>query len=113
VLDHPRGQGRIGIVMSDRDPYLTKQQLRELERRIADLKDPVRYLIVNQPGPRFALYYDASDGVYVMNDPKAATLFKSRAAAIAVQKVLGQTVRVLRCTTRRSGGKRVFARLLR
>lgn len=95
------------------EPKLTKEWLRELKRRVADLKDPVRYLLVSDLGRRPTFFYDVADGVYAWNDPKAATLFKSRAAAIAVQKVLGRSVKVLRCTTRRYGGKRVFARFLR
>jgi hypothetical protein len=67
---------------------------------------------VNRPGRRFALYYDASDGLYSWNNPKCGTLFKDRAAALAVRKVLGGPARVLKCTTKRSKGKRVFARLL-
>jgi len=95
------------------EPKLTKEWLRELKRRVADLKDPVRYLLVSDLGRRITLFYNVSDGVYAWNEPKAATLFKNRAAAVAVQKVLGRSVKVLRCTTRRYGGKRVFARFLR
>jgi len=108
----PRQSGGV-VVRPGREPQLTTVQVREIKNRVADLKDPIRYLLVNEMGPTFALYYNASDGLYAMNDPKSATLFKNRAAAVAVQRVLGHSVRVFRCTTRRSGGKRVFARLLR
>ncbi|MBI2219378.1 MAG: hypothetical protein HYU51_19035 [Candidatus Rokubacteria bacterium] len=74
---------------------------------MADLHDVTRYLLVSEMGPRFALYYNVSDDVYVMNDPRGATLFKRRAAALAVKALLGGGIRVLRCKTRRVDGARV------
>jgi hypothetical protein len=86
---------------------LTKAQVREIERRIRDLDDPIRYLLVSDLGPRFKLYYEISDGVYVMNEPTQATLFKTRAAAVAVKTTLGPGIKIVRCRTRMRGGKRV------
>jgi len=57
--------------------------------------------IVSEFGPRFALYYNVSDDVYAMNDPGGGTLFKRRAAAVAVKRLLGARVRVIRCNTKR------------
>ena len=85
---------------SDDDFALTKTQLRELKRRIADAEDPVRYLIEGGFGPRFRLYYNVTDDVYAMNNPAGGTLFKRRKAAIAVQKLLSGAKRIVRCTTR-------------
>jgi len=90
---------------ADDDFSLTKAQLRELDRRIADVKDPVRYLIEGGFGPKFRLYYNVTDDVYVMSDPAHGTLFKRRKAAVAVQKLLGGGKRVVRCTTRRRKGQ--------
>jgi len=84
---------------------LTKAQLRELDRRIADAKNPVRYLIEGGFGPKFRLYYNVTDDVYVMNDPAHGTFFKKRKAAVAVQKLLGGGKRIVRCTTRRRKGQ--------
>ena len=89
----------------DDDFELTKAQLRELDRRIADAKDPVRYLIEGGFGPKFRLYYNVTDDVYVMNDPAHGTLFKRRKAAVAVQKLLGGGKCIVRCTTRRHKGQ--------
>jgi hypothetical protein len=100
-----------GALRGDR-VSLTKRQIRELKSRLADLKEPVRYLLVTDLGPRFALYYNVSDDVYAMNDPTRATLFKRRSAAIAVRKLLGRGVRVARCRTKRSGARRVVVRLI-
>jgi len=91
--------------VADDDFELTKAQLRELDRRIADSKDPVRYLIEGGFGPQFRLYYNVTDDVYVMNDPAHGTLFKRRKAAVAVQKLPGEGKCIVRCTTRRRKGQ--------
>ena len=98
---------KAGRTISDDDAPLSEAQIRELRRRMADLKDPVRYLIVAEMGPRFALYYNVTDDLYGMNDLTYATLFKRRAAALAVRRMLGRGTRVIQCTTRRRKGLRV------
>lgn len=89
------------------DDELTPAQIHELRRRMADLDDATRYLLVSQMGPRFALYYNVSDDVYVMNYPLGATLFKRRKAALAVKALLGGSIRVLRCKSKRVNSVRV------
>jgi hypothetical protein len=90
------------------DDELTPAQVRELRRRMVDLDDTARYLLVSQMGPRFALYYNVSDDVYVMNDPRGATLFKRRKAALAVKVLLGGgSIRILRCKSKRVNGVQV------
>lgn len=74
---------------------------------MADLDDARRYLLVSQMTPRFALYYNVSDDVYVMNDPRGATLFKRRTAALAVKALLGASIRLLRCKSTRVNGVQV------
>lgn len=90
---------------SQEDFLLTKAQLRELDRRLADARDPVRYLIESRFTPKFRLFYNVSDDVYAMNSPAGATLFKRRQAALAVQRLLGGGTRIIRCTTRRRNGQ--------
>ena len=111
-----RAQGRTmprlsGSASSRRDDWddeaLTPAQIRELKRRVADLDDPTRYLLVSRLGPRFALYYNVSDDVYAMNDPRGGTLFKRRDAAVAVKRMLGQQIQIVRCMSRREKGIRV------
>ena len=89
------------------DEELTPAQVQELRRRMADLDDATRYLLVSQMGPRFALYYSVSDDVYVMNDPRGATLFKRRKAALAVKALLGRSIRILRCKSKQVNGVQV------
>ena len=89
------------------DEELTPAQVQELRRRMADLDDATRYLLVSRMGPRFALYYSVSDDVYVMNDPRGATLFKRRKAALAVKALLGGSIRILRCKSKRVNGVQV------
>lgn len=111
----PRGRDRsigsdsVGTTVSRDDPHdeLTPAQLRELQRRVADLENPVRYLLVSEMGPGFALYYNLSEDVYAMNNPRGATLFKRLNAALAVKRLLGRGIRVVRCNSRRVNGVRV------
>jgi hypothetical protein len=106
----PRGRAAVAYADADADADLeplTKAQIRELRRRIRDFDDPIRYLLVSDLGPRFKLYYDVSDGVYVMNDPSKGTLFKTRAVAVAVKATLGPGIRVVRCDTKIKDGTRV------
>src|SRR5437867_10662485 len=108
----PRQRGAASGMATSRqsesiDDELTPAQIRELRRRMADLDDVTRYLLVSQMGPRFALYYNVSDDVYAMNNPRGATLFKRLKAALAVKALWGDSIRILRCMSRRVGGVRV------
>ena len=84
-------------------PDLTRAQARELDRRVADLHDRTRYLLVSRLGPRFDLYYNVSEDTYGMNEPAHATLFKRRQAAVAVKRLLGKSIDLIRCRVDRRG----------
>ena len=73
-------------------PDLTAGQTKELLRRVADSRDPRRYLIISRmlPGTRFVLYYNVSDDVYAWNDPQGGTLLKRRQAASLIHRKLGR-----------------------
>ena len=86
---------------------LTPAQIREIYRRVAELDDPVRYLLVSRMGPHFSLYYNVSDDLYAMNDPVAGTLFKRRKAAEYIKRALGRGIQIVECRTRRRKGARV------
>lgn len=85
------------------DPPLTRAQMQELDRRVKDLHDRTRYLLVSAFSPRFTLYYNVSEDTYGMNEPVHATLFKRRAAALAVKRLLGRGVEIARCRLDRRG----------
>ena len=84
--------------MAEGDDWtLSKPQARELRRRIRDLDDPTRYLLVSVFTPRFVLYYNVSNDTFGMNDPLLGTLFKRRAAAVAIQRLLRTGTQVVQC----------------
>jgi hypothetical protein len=72
----------------DEFPPLTKRQLAELECRMADAMDLVRYVIVSSFLPKFSLFYCPSDGMFVMNEIPDTALFKRKAEALAVAQAL-------------------------
>ena len=78
-------------------PPLTPAQIRELKRRVLDLRDRTRFLLVSALTARTAFYYDVSRDTWGMNDPSLGTLFKRRATATAVQQLLRDGVQVVRC----------------
>jgi hypothetical protein len=98
-----RGARPLKIGDPDLEP-LTRAQLREIRRRVVDLDDRTRYLLVSGFAPRFVLYYNVTDDVFAMNEPKGGTLFKRRQAAVAVQRLLRPSVQIVRCTSRRKKG---------
>ena len=85
------------------EPQLSPEWKREIERRVRDSRDPVRYMLVSEFSRSFILYYDVSDDVFAMNAPGKGTLFKRREAAERVSKLLSRGVRIVKFTTK--GGK--------
>jgi hypothetical protein len=76
---------------------LLKQQRREIDRRVSDVEDRARFILVNPLGPRSTLYYNVSDDCYALNEARSATLFKRRQAATAIRDQLDGSVKVVRC----------------
>jgi len=94
----PPGWSKVkGTERTDDVHPLTPAQIRELKRRLLDLKDRTRFLLVSAFTARTALYYDVSRDTWGMNDPSLGTLFKRRATATAVQRLLRDGVQVVRC----------------
>jgi hypothetical protein len=89
------------------DLDLTPGQIRELNRRIKDMDDPVRYLIVSEFGPQFILYYNVSDDTFAHNNPEGGTLFKRRAAAESIRKLLRSTVAIAKFSIKGKRLKRI------
>ena len=84
-------------------PPLTRSQVRELKRRVRDVEDRTRYLLVSVFTEKHALYYDVSDDVFAMDAPSSGTLFKRRSAALAIQTLLRSHVEIVRCRVNRRG----------
>ena len=82
---------------------LSPAWVREINRRVRDSENPVRYILASEFGRRFILYYDVSRDVFAMNDPNGGTLFKRRKAAENVGKLLGRRIVIVKFTTK--GGK--------
>ena len=76
---------------------LPKSQVRELQRRVRDLNDRTRYLLVSVFTPRMVLYYNVSNDTFGMNDPSLGTLFKRIVAALAIQRLLRTGIEVIKC----------------
>ena len=70
---------------------------KELARRIRDVEDRKRYLLASVLASKFRLFYDVSSDTYIWKDPLGATLFKRRAAAMAIKRLLGDGVEVVEC----------------
>lgn len=85
------------------EPELTRRQAKELERRVEEMRDPTRYVLKSSLTSGIVLYYNLSEDTYGWNDASNATLFKRKAAATAVQGLLGAGVRVTRCRVDRKG----------
>ncbi len=81
----------------DDNPPLTAAERRELERRIKDADDPRRYLLVSATLPWFSLYYEIQEDAWLIDDPRRATLFKRRAAALAIRELMKPGVFVVPC----------------
>lgn len=69
-------------------PPLTKRQIAELKKRHADSIDPVRYVIASPFTRKFCLYYVPSDAHFAMNHLPPESLFKRKAEALAVAKIV-------------------------
>ena len=69
-------------------PPLSKKDAAELKRSFADFADPKRYVIVSAFSRKFCLYYRPADGDFIMNEVTPETLFKRKAEAQAIAKLL-------------------------
>lgn len=96
------------------DDDLSPEFLRELRRRIADSRDPVRYAVFSDITirPRWRLWLDASNDVYGMSIDQA-TLFKRKRVAQAVARSCssGRQVHLLVAKISTKNGKRKLLKI--
>lgn len=98
------GKQRVPVREADSEEWeLSSSQRRELQRRIRDLNDRTRYLLVSVFSRRMVLYYDVTSDTFGMNNPSLGTLFKRRVAALAIQRLLRPGIQVIKCRADRHG----------
>lgn len=101
--EESRKRRQFGSELEDEDPSLSAAWRKEIGRRLRDLHDPTRYVIVSAFSRTFLLYYDASRDSYPMNDLGQATLFKRLSVARAVIRVLGDHHVLMKVKLRKDG----------
>jgi hypothetical protein len=92
---------RIGISVAD---------FRELKRRIKDMDDPTRYMVISAFSPRMILYYDVSENVF-SSEPSDRTVFKRKAHAAAIARLLKNDVQVVEARIRKGRPIQVLSRI--
>ncbi len=102
-----RGGGNWKRSIDEDEEPLPPSVIRELQRRLRDSRDPVRYMLVSEFSRRFILYYNVSSDMFVMNEPGGGTPFKRREAAEGVKKLLGRGVSIVKYTTEHGKLKRL------
>ncbi len=84
-------------------PELTRAEQRELDRRIKDLEDRTRYLLLSSIGSRVHLYYNITEDTFSWDEPKHATLFKRKTAAASIKALLGSELAIVECRVDKRG----------
>ena len=104
-MGSPRKAHSPGQDEPDDDPWeMSPREVKELRRRVADLKDKTRYMLVVPFLPGSMMYYDVSTDCYAWNNPAGGTLFKRKKAAEAIRRLLGSGVVVVECSLARRNG---------
>ena len=87
---------------------------RELLRRIADARNPTRYIVYSEilPGSRWRFFLNVSEDTFCLNNIDDATMFKrervARAVALVYSKGKRRDLLIAKITTR--NGKRKIIR---
>jgi hypothetical protein len=85
------------------DAPLSPEWIKEINRRVKDSRDPVRYMLVSEFSRKFILYFDGGTHTFAMNDANRGTFFKRREVAESVKAHLGKGVALVRFTVK--GGR--------
>jgi hypothetical protein len=99
----PYRANRKGSDLADDDTSLSPEWIKEINRRVRDSRDPVRYMLVSEFSRKFILYYDVSTDTFAMNNPSRGTLFKRREVVESVKDHLGQGIALVKFTVK--GGR--------
>lgn len=98
---------RIEKHVGDEDEPLSQEWIREINRRVRDSQDPIRYMIVSELSRRFVFYYNVSTDTFAVNKPENGTLFKRRELAERVKQLLGKHYSIVKFTTKSGTCKRL------
>ena len=88
-----RGPRAVALVREEEQrnanvPPLSRRAVAELRRRARDCEDPTRYVIASMWTRKLATFFDAAQGVYVLNEITDTCLFRRREHAAAVARAL-------------------------
>lgn len=75
------------------EPRLKREDVAELNRRLREMRDPVRYVVVSSFGSRWATVYDPTENVYCHQHVCDGCLIKDRRIAEAIASSLDERVR--------------------
>jgi hypothetical protein len=98
---------RKGGDLADDDTPLSPEWIKEINRRVKDSRDPVRYMLVSEFSRKFILYFDVGTHTFAMNDASRGTLFKRREIAESVKAHLGKGVALVKFTVKSGRLKRL------
>ena len=76
------------LIVEDDFPPPTKAEIAELDRIVAEIDDPTRYMVVSAFTKRHVLYYNVESDSFAMNRPDDGTVFKNLPIANAVLAAL-------------------------
>lgn len=92
-----------------KDEPHSEEWIKEVNRRVRDAEDPIRYMIASEFSRRFVLYYNVSSDSFVMNSPEHGTQFKRREIAARVMQLLGKHHALVKFTTANGKLRRLSA----
>ena len=98
---------RVAEQVLDRDEPLSPEWAREINKRVRDIENPIRYIITSALSRRFVFFYNVSTDTFAVNKPEEGTLFKRRELAVRVAEILGKGHTVVKFTTRNGVLKRL------
>jgi hypothetical protein len=75
------------------EPKLHRKDAAELERRLRDMRDPVRYVVVSSFSAKWAMVYDVAENVYCHQHIAGGCLIKDRRVAAVIARSLDDKAR--------------------
>jgi hypothetical protein len=76
---------------------LSRTEERELKRRLDDVRDRTRYILISNLLPGYTMFYNVSEDTFTLNDPQYATIFKRRPTPRMIKDILGERGEAVKC----------------